>query len=517
MSAEGWATVTIEALIEEGVIAAHKDGNHGSNYPRASEFDDEGVPFLTAKLLDDSGNIDLASAPRLSNEKADKFKFGFIETNDVLLSHNATVGRVAVVPELADRVLIGTSLTHYRLDESRLLPKYLAAYFSGVEFQNQLASVMSQTTRNQVPITSQRKLSVVVPPIEEQQRIAGMLGAFDDKIKLNRQINQTLEHIAQAIFKSWFVDFEPTRAKIAAKQIKQARHDSERSAALSEALLADGRWPKAVAAAIAEGDPERAAMAAISGAVQGCTNAAKGRMPKAAKPLDELDQLSPEQQEQLITTAALFPDELVDSELGEIPEGWVSDSLAAIMDIAGGTQPPAKEFIDEPKEGYIRLIQIRDYATENHPAFIPNTKKLRTTSRTDIMIARYGASVGRICWGMEGAYNVALVKVICDEYYREYLRTYLSSSIFQLRLAQMSGRSAQAGFNKSDIASFTLVVPTKKIACAYQNICWDLREKILQSKSEILALEGLRDSLLPKLLSGELKASPSQTELDETA
>tara|TARA_R110000823_G_scaffold231755_1_gene358393 strand:+ start:358 stop:639 length:282 start_codon:yes stop_codon:yes gene_type:complete len=91
MNAE-WPRLTISSLIEDGIIRVLKDGNHGARYPRAAEFGDEGVPFLTAKLLDDSGNIDLDGAPRLSAIKASKFTFGFIESGDVLLSHNATVG-----------------------------------------------------------------------------------------------------------------------------------------------------------------------------------------------------------------------------------------------------------------------------------------------------------------------------------------------------------------------------------------------------------------------------------------
>lgn len=183
---------SIGELIREGTITVHKDGNHGSKYPRTSEFGTAGVPFLTAKLIDDSGNIDLHSAPHLK-----------------------------------EPVLIGTSLTHFRLNKSKLLPKYLAAYFSGKDFQNQLAAVMSQTTRNQVPITSQRNLNIVVPPIEIQKFIADTLGSIDDKINLNRQINQTLEQIAQATFKSWLVDFEPVKAKIWANENGQ---DPERAA-----------------------------------------------------------------------------------------------------------------------------------------------------------------------------------------------------------------------------------------------------------------------------------------------
>ena len=119
--------VKIEDLINNGSILVHKDGNHGAKYPRTEEFGEVGVPFLTAKLLDSSGNIDLLNAPRLATEKAKKFTFGFVQTEDVLLSHNATVGRVAVMPQVAEPILIGTSLTHFRLDKSKILPTYLAA------------------------------------------------------------------------------------------------------------------------------------------------------------------------------------------------------------------------------------------------------------------------------------------------------------------------------------------------------------------------------------------------------
>ena len=91
MGAEStWERVKIQSLIDIGVITAHKDGNYGSNYPKKSEFGTTGVPLLTAKLLQDSGGrIDFDAAPRLANEKAEKLTYGFIEANDVLLSHNA--------------------------------------------------------------------------------------------------------------------------------------------------------------------------------------------------------------------------------------------------------------------------------------------------------------------------------------------------------------------------------------------------------------------------------------------
>ena len=217
MAGEQRTTATIEELMALGAIVAHKDGNYGSNYPRVEEFGSEGVPFLTAKSLRE-GYVDIAGAPRLGDARADELTFGFVETDGVLLSHNATIGRVAVVPPHKGRLLVGTSLTYFRLNPQKLLPRYLAVYLAGAEFQNQLVAVMSHSTRNQVPVTAQRKLSVVVPPLAEQKAIAAVLGALDDKIELNRRINATLEVMARALFQSWFVDFDPVRAKLDGRQ-----------------------------------------------------------------------------------------------------------------------------------------------------------------------------------------------------------------------------------------------------------------------------------------------------------
>ncbi len=207
-----WPTHTIGELIKSGAILIHKDGNHGANYPRVGDFGEIGLPFLTAKSLS-NWQVDIANAPRLSREKASTFRFGFVEYGDVLLSHNATVGRVAIVPEINEPAVIGTSLTQFRVDDSKIDPRFLVVYFSGSAFQNELSFVMAQTTRNQVPITAQRNLPVIVPPLAIQRPIAEMIYGLIDKIELNRHTNATLEAMARALFKDWFVDFGPTRAK----------------------------------------------------------------------------------------------------------------------------------------------------------------------------------------------------------------------------------------------------------------------------------------------------------------
>src|ERR1700683_1373834 len=102
MGGHKWAVVTIGSLLESGAITAHKDGNYGSQYPRGEEFGSVGVPFLTAKSLKE-GHIYIDAAPRLPNESANELPFGFVQPGDVLLSHNATIGRVAVVPKCEGR------------------------------------------------------------------------------------------------------------------------------------------------------------------------------------------------------------------------------------------------------------------------------------------------------------------------------------------------------------------------------------------------------------------------------
>ncbi|WP_174493973.1 restriction endonuclease subunit S [Acinetobacter sp. Marseille-Q1623] len=145
--------------------------------------------------------------------------------------------------------------------------------------------------------------------------------------------------------------------------------------------------------------------------------------------------------------------------LDNLPVEWYLVPFTDLLDVQGGTQPPKSEFIDQPSEGYIRLLQIRDFGLKPVPTYIPMTKKLKTCQKEDILIARYGASLGRICSGMEGAYNVALAKVITPSgIEKTFLKYFLRSDYFQNPLMLLS-RSAQNGFNKDDLAKFPFILP----------------------------------------------------------
>ncbi|MBD3656000.1 restriction endonuclease subunit S, partial [Marinobacter sp.] len=198
-----------------------------------------------------------------------------------------------------------------------------------------------------------------------------------------------------------------------------------------------------------------------------------------------------------------------ESELGEIPEGWEVRYLDDLMGFQGGAQPPKSEWIETESDGYIRMIQIRDYASDAYVAYVKDTSKLRKCEPLDIMIARYGASVGRICWGLRGAYNVALVKVQPKEpYLREFLRSTLSEKTTQDLLIGMSGRTAQAGFNKSILKSISVAVPCDSVTLEnFESFVLPIRTQILALRAKATNLRAQRDLLLPKLVSGEIDVS----------
>ena len=142
---------------------------------------------------------------------------------------------------------------------------------------------------------------------------------------------------------------------------------------------------------------------------------------------------------------------------------WDSVKLGDVCDFQGGSQPPKKEFVYEEQKGYVRFIQIRDFKSDKNLTYIPISKKNRLCNANDIFIGRYGASVGQILQGLEGAYNVALMKTIPNEEVisKGWLFAYLNSPLFQKPLIEVSTRSAQNGFSKEDISTFELPLPPR--------------------------------------------------------
>lgn len=316
------------------------------------------------------------------------------------------------------------------------------------------------------------KITFKAPGINEQRAIAGILSSFDNKIELNRQINQTLEEMAQAIFKSWFVDFEPVKAKTRAK--------------------ANGQ------------DSERAAMCAISG-----------------KTDSELDNLSPDQLDRLRTTAALFPDELTDSELGLIPKGWRVKRIKDVAAIIKGKSYKSSEL----KPSKTSLVTLKSfnrgggYRLDGLKEYTGTYKQEQEVVAGDLIIAYTDVTQAADVIGKPAmvigdphyehlviSLDVAVIRPDCDEL-KNYLYGLAKTYHFQEHTKSHTTGTTVLHLGKDAVPGYRAVFPGEPLVKKYFDMTSPLFLSINERIEESRKLSQLRDTLLPKLLSGEIDLS----------
>lgn len=188
----------------------------------------------------------------------------------------------------------------------------------------------------------------------------------------------------------------------------------------------------------------------------------------------------------------------------EIPENWQVKNIMSFIKWEGTSQPPKACFIYEPKEGYIRFIQNRDYEDNSHLTFIPKNKALGICDKYDILIDKYG-DAGKTRFGLEGAYNVALAKInVKNELYKEYIRNVLSSDAVYTYLHNSSMASTRASLNENNISYINIVVPNNETLTKFNKLANNYIETTLKVKAENEELTRLRDELLPLLMNGQV-------------
>lgn len=195
----------------------------------------------------------------------------------------------------------------------------------------------------------------------------------------------------------------------------------------------------------------------------------------------------------------------------KIPSTWEFAPLHEVIEIVGGSQPPKSEFKYEHKEGYVRLIQIRDYKSDDHLVYIPRNTARRFVSPDEVMIGRYGPPIFQILRGLEGAYNVALMKAVpvSEIFTNEYLFKYLSNQDLYNYVNSASDRTAgQSGVNKTHLEKYPVAVPPK----AEQKVIADKLDTLLAQVENTKArldripkiLSTFRQSVLAAAVSGKL-------------
>jgi type I restriction enzyme, S subunit len=214
-----WSLVSVADLLRCGGLLDVKDGNHGTNHPKVGEFTSAGIPFITAAQV---GNyaIDYDGAPKLSENVLRRLRVGFAKPGDAIFTHKGSVGRAAL--NTRDCVLTPQT-TYYRCNDGILDPQYLVYLFTSPQFYGQAAAVMSQTTRDFVPISEQYRLFVILPPLSEQREIVRRLDHLLRSAEaIERRVADGAKRVVKLpqsiLAKAFRGELVPTEAELAARE-----------------------------------------------------------------------------------------------------------------------------------------------------------------------------------------------------------------------------------------------------------------------------------------------------------
>lgn len=388
-----------------------------------------------------------------------------VNTNDLILSIVGTVGLVSIVDEFFNNASLTENCVKLTgLDEKDA--KYLYYYLLSQYGKEEIKARTIGAVQLKLPLYNIEKIQIRWFDKLIREKIVNCLSTLDDKIELNNQTNQNLENIAQAIFKSWFVDFEPVRAKIAAKQ--------------------EGN------------DSELAAMCAISG-----------------KSEEELQQMAEDDLAELRATGALFPDELVESELGEVPKGWEISKISKIGKVITGKTPSSKIENSFAEKGTF-FITPTDIDTE---VFVTNTNRYLSeygeiaikNSKVDegsLCITCIGSQMGKVVITPKSAFTNQQINSIL--LFNSTLRNYIFLNLRQRRdeiFLIGSGGSTMPIINKSTFESLNLILPDLALIRKFDNFISPFFNNILSNSVENIELKNIRDALLPELLAGKINVS----------
>ena len=202
---DNWLKVDIQSLVDEKIIDKPMDGNHGEIHPTSADYVEDGIPFVMATDVID-GKVYLDKSKKIKKSQADGLRKGFSLEGDILLTHKATIGNVAKVPELkTPYIMLTPQVTYYRvLNKDKLNQDFIKSTFEAPVFQNALLALCTGATRLYIGISEQRKLPFSYPSKKEQTKIASFLFAVDEKISQLTQKHELLSQYKQGMMQKLF-------------------------------------------------------------------------------------------------------------------------------------------------------------------------------------------------------------------------------------------------------------------------------------------------------------------------
>lgn len=412
--------------------------------PRKTDF---GIPLITAKVVK-AGRIETPDEFIAEGDYETWMTRGYPQIGDVVLTTEAPLGEVAQIKFLP--VALAQRIVTLRGKPGLVDNGYLLYLMQSQEMQAKLLGRSSGTTVTGIKQSELRKIEVALPRLSEQRAIAHILGTLDDKIELNRKQNKTLEAMARALFKAWFVDFEPVRAKL------------------------EGRWQRGQS------------------------------LPGLPAHLYDV-----------------FPDQLVQSELGEIPEGWVAGSFADAVDIVGGGTPktsvseywggeiPWFSVVDTPAASDVFVVQTEKSITQAGL----NGSSTRLISKGTTIISARGTVGNLAIAGCNMTFNQSCYALEGRNGSGSYF-VFLSAQRMVAQLKSMAHGSVFSTITRQTFEAVRAVHPPESVLHQFEKSVASLLDPILRNVNESRSLALLRDTLLPKLISGELRITGVECSLE---
>ena len=430
-----WQLYQISDLIENGILFIG-DGYRAKN----EELSTIGLPFARAGNV--NNGFQFNDADCFPEDDLEKVGNKVSLPGDVVFTSKGTVGRFGFVRNNTPSFVYSPQLCFWRVqDRNKINPLFLYYWMLGREFFLQYDGLKGQTDMaDYVSLRDQRQMQITLPPLPEQRAIARILGSLDDKIEANRRMNETLEAIARAIFKSWFVDFDPVRAK------------------------AEGRQPAGM-------DAE---------------------------------------------TAVLFPDSFEETELGMVPTGWTVGQLG---DVAENPRRSIQPIEIDPFAKYIALEHMPKRCialSEWSDARSLESNKLEF-KRGEILFGKlrpYFHKVGVAPVDGVCSTDIVVVRPSKEAWYG-FVLGHISSALFVEYTNASSTGTKMPRTSWNDMARYPLVIPRESIAEAFTAQVRPAIEKIIVSIYESRTLGALRDVLLPKLISRDIRVEYAESSLKE--